>query len=143
MRKTKYSGRPIFRGSKVMKIKTTTEIKKFDGQSIIFADTGQVATFRSVAVELLSTRQPGDEKDGGKDGFRAYQLASKIQKHDVANLSVEDLAFLRNRIGNSPHLNNVVIGRMFDIIDGNTDDEDENHVAMEPQKIASAAAAEG
>lgn len=95
-----------------MKIACHAPIETFKGEQIQHP-TGEKATFRSVAVEALL-----NEKTEDKTPYELYAVARKLAENDWVDLTVEELALVKTVVGRSKVYSNLVIGRMFDIIEG-------------------------
>lgn len=101
-----------------MKISCHAPILTLKGEQVLHPD-GAKATFRSVAAEVLLARNPTDIDPNAP--FRMYQLAQKLFSADFVDLNVEELALIKVRVGSEKAYNNLVIGRMWDILEGKSD----------------------
>lgn len=98
-----------------MKISCRTPIVSLKKEQITHPD-GEHATFRSCASEaLIGYVKPGQEPQGR---YALFCLAKKIQDEDVVDLSVEELSTVKQAVAAYPAFNNIVLGRIFDIIEG-------------------------
>lgn len=98
-----------------MKVSCTKKLVDLHDKPIVRVDSQEPATFRSVATESLLSRQAND--DGAK-GYRCYALAVKINSADFVELTVEELALIKERVGSLGYSNHLVLGRMFDLLEG-------------------------
>lgn len=73
-----------------------TEITDFEGRTV-FAEDNVALTLGRAAVVALTIQSPEDQNSTGEDRFKLGRLASKII--DKENLSIEDLAIVKTRIG--------------------------------------------
>lgn len=65
-------------------------------------------TLREVITNALVCYLP-DEKPNGKAAFDRYRMAKKIHDNDEVDLTIEEIAMIKNRVG-SLYLPNVVGG---------------------------------
>ena len=99
-----------------MRIFTGSKMSNFNGNDIKHQD-GSTATFRSIVCECLSVPT---EADRGKDSMyfhKLYRLGQKIEANDFIELSIEELALIKDRITNSSYLTTIK-GRIYDILEG-------------------------
>lgn len=109
----------------------------------------QVAeTLRSYLVTALNNIVQGEnETFTVEQKAKVYALTTKIYKSKEVNLTVDDLAFIKDRVGKV--YGALVYGRICDILEGNEpdlpnleDDEDDTPTAPKKEKVAISGAKE-
>lgn len=93
-----------------------TKMTDFGGKNITHSN-GSVATFQSVVGECLSVPM---DIDRGKDAqyfYKIFRLGQKIHEAEFVDLSIEELAIIKERVTQSAHLNTVK-GRIYDLLEG-------------------------
>lgn len=98
-----------------MKMCMTDFIFHPNGQPIKKPD-GAPADLRYVCVEALLGQRP-DEKLTGIQKYEYFKLSEKLYKNDVPELSIEELAKLKTRIGDCPFFGAAVVGTAWDLLD--------------------------
>lgn len=86
-------------------------ILKLDGEP--FEDK---ATLKTVAFLSVTTPLQEDSMLPVEQKMKLYGLAQKVHRGGIVDLSAEDMALLKSRIG-SVFNNVVVIGRAFDLLE--------------------------
>ncbi len=102
-------------------IKMDTPLLTIDGQPIKHASidgVGTPATFRSIALESLLERINPEDKSG-KQAFEAFRLSQKLSDADIIELTLDERTLIRNHVAARSYTT-VVLGRMFEILDGKT-----------------------
>lgn len=98
-----------------MKVACSLPILTLNGSNVLHPD-GSKATFKSIAVETLLIRKPSDQD--AATSYKLYQLAQRIATADFVDLLIEEAAIIKSRVAEERTYNNLVIGRMFDILEG-------------------------
>lgn len=79
-----------------MSINWNSEIKDFEDKSI-FIEDGVPLTIGKAAVIALTAQSAEDQSASGEERFRLGRLANRVV--DQEDLSIEDLALVKTRIG--------------------------------------------
>ena len=82
----------------------------FDGKPY-----GDGATLRTVAFMAIQAVLPTDDRMVVGQKLALYNLAAKVAKGGVVDLSVEDLALLKERIGNA--MTPMAVGKAFELLE--------------------------
>jgi hypothetical protein len=106
-----------------MKIKTDTPIKNLAGQ-VMKDNDGQGnsmdASVRTVVVNALLAPLQQGKNEQGVDKVKKYELAKKIFSDDEVELTVEEVALIKSRVGETfPPL---VVGQVYEMLEGKTGD---------------------
>lgn len=99
-----------------MRLHTLAPIHSLEGRQLSHPDKSP-ATFRSCVVAALVMRSPRTVGNGPLT-YQLFKLAQRISDHAVAELSVEELATIKEQVAAYPEFNAVVVGRIFDMIEG-------------------------
>jgi hypothetical protein len=96
-----------------MKIDVTDTIKNYDGK--IVKEDNNPLTLRTVFVASLNATEKGEVRTA-EDKAKAFQISSKLYDNNEVKLTVDDMAFLKERVGKffSP----LVYGRVCELFDG-------------------------
>lgn len=100
-----------------MQFDMTQPIRLLDGSPAMQkrGDVMEPVTLRSVIQEALLITLAGDDKLAGAAKAKHFQLALRVQASDTVDLSVEDRAMLKDRIGRAfPPL---TVGRAYEMLD--------------------------
>ena len=83
-----------------MKVDFDAMLKALDGNPIPFDDKGQPTTLKDVCVAPLVNELGNDrESSTGDDKFKRWQLAGRIAKGGVVEISADEVKMLKERIG--------------------------------------------
>lgn len=93
-----------------MKRNLDTPILKLDGAEYADKPTLKLICFTAIAEPL-----PGDEKLTPVDKLKLYALAQKLHAGGVVDLSAEEIAQLKDRIGRG--YSALVVGRAFELLE--------------------------
>lgn len=103
-----------------MKLATRTPIVDLDGRSLVHTDGkasgGPAATFASIVIPTLLERMPEDRSHPERS-LLAVELAKRIQRDVVVDLTPTEAAYLKKRVFSSAAYNNLVIARIFELLD--------------------------
>lgn len=115
-----------------MKIDVTRQLTELDGTPMVTGKQicqmcGQPVskpmpmTVRLAATRALSITLKGEENLPGDKKVDQFHLALKITDEDVPDLTVENIALIKERIGKM--YSQVVVGRAWEILDPRHDEE--------------------
>lgn len=94
-----------------MKIDVTKQILDYEGNPL----DGGTATYRSVISAALNNLEAGEQLLAEQKA-RMYELSVKIFKSKEVKLSVEEAAFVKERV--AKFFNPLVYGRVSDLLEG-------------------------
>jgi len=80
------------------------------GQPMAAGDTLKDAAINSLLGQLV-----GDERQSGTDKVKCFKLAQKIEAGDPVELTTEELATIKDRIGKG--MFTLVVGRCFELLE--------------------------
>lgn len=99
-----------------MKIDVTQGLKNYDGKDIYLDSDNKVkATLREVLVAAANTETKGKPMTA-ENKAKAYQLSQKMYKDNDVNLTIDDMAFLKERVYEI--FRPVVAGQIEEIFEG-------------------------
>lgn len=82
-----------------MRIKFTTVLKEVDGKTpLTDAETKESVTLRTISVNSLMAEMQ-DERRSGTQKAEAYELSMRIMAADIAEVTVSEVATIKDRIG--------------------------------------------
>lgn len=99
-----------------MKVDVTQTFKTLSGK--MMKDVGENgepvdATLRLCVVNSLLAPV---QKESGIDKVKKYELAKRVYQNDVVELTTEEIALIKNRIGEA--VIPIVVGQAFDMLEG-------------------------
>lgn len=109
-----------------MKINVNVEILDFDGDAIILPPSqkltkdGSITTIPAqpftikMALQNVLLEQTKDDI-GIQEKIKRYELALQINKSEVLDIKVEDVALLKKLVGE--RYNPLIVGRIFEVLD--------------------------
>lgn len=107
--------------------------------SEILADADGIARPGGVPLQVFATRAcfeavNGDEKLSGDEKMKAHALGRKLMAaEDVIDLPVEEVAMLKQRIGNHQAFGPLVVGSAWAILDPQEPEEEETPEEVEEE----------
>lgn len=116
-----------------MKIDGTQVLVDYKGKPILFPSSGETkpgekakevkVTFREVvSTSINATPQPPAKPLTAEDKNKAYQISVKLWGKKVADLTVDQLAFIKEKVGEV--YGPLVYGRVCDILEGGKNEEE-------------------
>ncbi len=93
-------------------MKRDLDLPMIDLQGNPFADG---ATLKTVAFVSITATLPSDDRMPVDQKLRLYRLAAKIAPGGVIELTVEELALLKDRIGSALTL--MAVGKAFELLE--------------------------
>ena len=101
-----------------MIIDVTREFKMLDG-TVIKNAQGNVYLLRMACADSLLNPATKDENLGAEDKVKYFTLAMKIYKNNKPDLTIEELALLKKRIG--VYSSVLIVGQAFEMLDNAKD----------------------
>lgn len=97
-----------------MKLDMTQGLTGFDGTPL--EDEGTLIVLRTVCINALLATLEDDRNRSGEDKLTAWVLAKRLYDEDTPDLKVEEVASLKQRVGEcfSPS----VVGPALGLLDG-------------------------
>ena len=108
-----------------MKINVIQELKNYDDK-VIKDQFDNTITPRSVFSNVLLQDTPNGAKIDGQEKYKRYKLTAKINCEDSPDFKVEEIAMLKQLVGDS--CSALVVGVIWDVIenvDSSADDKTE------------------
>lgn len=93
-------------------MKRNFDIPMTDIEGKPFADG---ATLKNITLLALGALARGDETQTGADKLRIYSVATKVVGGGVVDLTIEELALIKERIGKA--MNAFTVGRAFELLE--------------------------
>lgn len=101
-----------------MRINTNVVLKNYEGKEIV--EYEKPVTLRDVFSTALNSTLP-DEKLTADQKVKIYQITTKLYENDEADLTVDQLALIKEQVGKV--YNPLVYGRVCEFLDGNVVDK--------------------
>lgn len=98
-----------------MKIDAKQVIKNYEGEDLLLDNEGTKATLRAVLVRSANSVEQGEVMTA-EDKSKAYQISNKLYASDEPNLTIDDMAFLKERV--YKFFTPIVCGRVEEIFEG-------------------------
>lgn len=96
-----------------MKIDVTESIKNYQGEPL--EDQNGPVSWREVFSGALNATAKGEAMTS-EDKAKAFQISSKLYSKKEVKLTVDDMAFLKERVG--LFYNPLIYGRVTELFDG-------------------------
>lgn len=113
-----------------MRISTRAAIQDVDGAQVMHTGTQRPATFASVVIPALAHRTAQD-REVEELGLLAFVLAKRVHASEFIDISPDDAQDIRRRILAHPQYNNIVIGRVCEMLDAAATRHDAPDVAAD------------
>ncbi len=99
-----------------MILNVARELKQLNGQPIQDVGTDGKATPATVRHVLVNALMQPKEKDLGMEKMKKYELATRIFKNDSVELDANEVAMLKNLVGElfAP----LVVGQVWNLLEG-------------------------
>ncbi len=101
-----------------MKLDFDYKILDLEGKPI--KDGEKDTTLCSVVCAAMLATVPGDDQLPADDKVKMFRLAQTAMKHGVQDVPIEDVAFLKKRIGKL--FGALIVGRVFDLLEQKEND---------------------
>lgn len=103
-----------------MKINFEKVFKTFDGQPIMKgADSKEPITLKWVSIESLIGIYQDEKELQGEEKLKRYKLAMKISNGNIIEISVEEIALIKNLIGKA--FGTLIVGQAWEYLEGKDD----------------------
>jgi len=100
----------------IVKINADAVLTSFEGKAILAVDGKSDATLKGIAVMSLMTMIDADKGMQGDEKLKLYELACKVNAGGDVELSPEEAALIKKRIGLM--FGPAVVGPAFKILNG-------------------------
>jgi len=101
------------------KILTNQELLSINGAPLINHDSNKTFTLKSAIINSLMAQYQGEENLSGEEKLKRFEMALRVQKEDVIDLTSEEILYIKGFIGKAYPL--AVVGPAFMILEGRED----------------------
>lgn len=94
------------------------KLKTLDGDDLKMSGTDKSVDLKTVCVQSLVASTDNDQTIKPEVKLEYYTLAQKINKGGKVEITLEHGATLKKLIGNNPIMNIVVVGQVYQMLEG-------------------------